>query len=256
MKSVMTYGRLLPVCIRCGRSILARSLSAGIEIDTAHIPKESVFRPPRIDLQNRMIKRAMHPSDSRHWRTTLCLGRSTLARSDTAGNAVRHMQHCIMSIHPTRPLIFKPPRADVAGTVCIGSSARDGTDQRCTMHIRIRAILARSDTAQNAVRLIRLPESVCRLPGNSILVPPRKGSMQKRRLMRFARENISHWRTAPSRHGPLSSHRQRIGTQSLCVVSMGRIEHAARLSVPDHSLRCVMGWCKGAVDRRGRSASV
>lgn len=84
-------------------------------------------------------------------------GRSSLARSDTAGSS-------ITKTHIPRVIVFRPPRIDLACRIGKSKSRLVDTSQWRTPLVHGRSILARSDTANIAIITPPKNDSTCRPP--------------------------------------------------------------------------------------------
>ncbi len=115
-------------------------------------------------------------------------GRSSLARSDTAGST-------ITKTHPPRVNVFRPPRIDLACRMGIGKSRLVDTSQWRTPLVHGRSILARSDTASSAMQHSPFYESMVRPTRSPIFKPPRADVASRIGKRKGRLVDSSQWRT-------------------------------------------------------------
>jgi len=158
----ITYSPQMLMHRGCGRSMLARSDTAGTAIRFAPPPRLTQFRPPRQYLMNRHISRMMGSGTMDRWCTPSVLGRTTLARSDTAST---------MAAVLPRSVLIRPPREDLANPFTTVIWKLVEGSRWWTQSTSGRVTLARSDTAkivhQSWLVLTALPDSV-------LIRPPRE----------------------------------------------------------------------------------
>lgn len=127
-KHNITHGQHLPGCICCGRSSLARSDTASVAHEH-NLPLRSFRSPLRKDCVRNTANGKKKLVNTSQWCTPLVHGRSILARSDIASNAITHSLL-------QRSMFMRPLSEDIVSRICKWRTKHVDTSQWRTPPLR------------------------------------------------------------------------------------------------------------------------